>query len=51
MWFLIFAGGAVLLSVLIGGGISLEFIKVVAIFIIGMSVVTAFKKMWDIFKD
>lgn len=50
-WAIIFTIGAFLLSFLIGGGISIEFVKIIAIFVVGMTVVTAFKKMWDIFGE
>ena len=50
-WAVVFAVAALLLSFLIGGGVSLGFIKVIAIFVVGMIVVTAFKKMWDVFGE
>ncbi len=50
LWIIVLVLAAVALSMFIGGGLNLEFIKVLAMFIIGFVAVIALKKLWDLFK-
>ncbi len=48
-WTLILIIGLVILSYLFGGGINIEFVKIMLMFVVGISVIIAFKKLWDNF--
>ena len=50
IWIVLFVVGMVALSFLIGGVVNVAFLKLILIFAVGMMVVTAFAKMWEIFK-
>lgn len=49
LWIVVLIVAAVALSLLIGGGISMGFIKILAIFVVGSIALIALKKLWDIF--
>lgn len=50
IWLLVLVVGVVVLSYLFGGGINLEFIKIMLMFVVGILVLTALKRLWDEFK-
>ena len=50
IWLLVLVVGVVILSYLFGGGINLEFIKIMLMFVVGILVLTALKRLWDEFK-
>lgn len=49
-WALILILGLVALSVIIGGGINTDFLLLLLIFLIGVVVAFAIKKLWDNFR-
>lgn len=49
MWFLIFIIAAVALSLLLGGGINWQFLKVLVCFLVGFVAILAAKKLFDLF--
>ena len=50
IWIIVLIVGLVVLSVLIGVGINLAFIKILLMFAVGFFVVISLKKLWDNFK-
>ena len=51
LWIIVFVVAAVALSVLIGGGINWQFLKVLLCFVVGFVAVIGAKKLWDLFND
>ena len=49
-WLIILIIGVVVLSYLFGGGINLEFVKIMLMFVVGILALTAIKRLWDNFK-
>ena len=51
IWIIIFIVAVVALSLLIGGGINWEFVKVLICFLVGFVAVIGAKKLWDFWND
>lgn len=49
-WILFLIIGLVVLSFMLSGGINLEFIKLIVIFVVGVFVLLAIKRIYDSFK-